>query len=95
VRLEAKRRKRTSTQAADLQRKQTLLLGMVKRLQDEQAHFMPGLAALLENDASTESTAKLEEMPLHLPSSFAKEVRDEICVAGLPAPADPDAGASV
>ncbi|KAJ7173843.1 hypothetical protein C8R46DRAFT_1215753 [Mycena filopes] len=73
VRLEAKRRNRTSTQATDLQRKRTLLLGMVKRLRDEQAHFMPGLAALLESRTTTESNARPEEMALHLPSSFAQE----------------------
>ncbi|KAJ7870848.1 hypothetical protein B0H13DRAFT_2236440 [Mycena leptocephala] len=85
VRLEAKRRNRTSTQGADLQRKRTLLLGMVKRLRDEQAHFMPGLSALLDERRPAESTTKPEEMLLHMPSSFAKEIRDEICIEDLSA----------
>ncbi|KAJ7812574.1 hypothetical protein B0H14DRAFT_2377530 [Mycena olivaceomarginata] len=84
VQLEAKRRNCTSTQAADLQRRRTLLLGMVKCLRDEQVHFMPGLAVLLEAEPSTESSRRPEEMRLHLPSSFTKEVRDRICVAELP-----------
>ncbi|KAJ7719870.1 hypothetical protein B0H14DRAFT_2642870, partial [Mycena olivaceomarginata] len=71
--------------AADLQRKRTLLLGMVKCLRDEQAHFMPGLAALLGTEPPVESSRRPEEMQLHLPSSFAKEVRECICVADLPA----------
>ncbi|KAJ7185969.1 hypothetical protein C8R46DRAFT_880838 [Mycena filopes] len=83
VRLSAKRRNRTSTQATELQRKRTLLLGKVKRLRDEQAHFMPGLAKLLEAETQRESTARPEEMRLHLPSSFAEPVRGEICIAGL------------
>jgi hypothetical protein len=57
---------------------------MVKRLRDEQVHFMPGLAVLLEAEPSTESSRRPEEMRLHLPSSFTKEVRDRICVAELP-----------
>ncbi|KAJ7833212.1 hypothetical protein B0H14DRAFT_3087705 [Mycena olivaceomarginata] len=77
VQLEAKRRNRTSTQAADLQRRRTLLLGMVKRLRDEQVHFMPGLAVLLEAEPSTESSRRPEEMRLHLPSSFMKELPSE------------------
>ncbi|KAJ7799707.1 hypothetical protein B0H14DRAFT_3092779 [Mycena olivaceomarginata] len=85
VHLEAKRRGRTSTQAADLQRKRTLLLGMVKCLRNEQAHFMPGLAALLGTEPPVESSRRPEEMQLHLPSSFAKEVRERICMADLPA----------
>ncbi|KAJ7248281.1 hypothetical protein B0H12DRAFT_1235020 [Mycena haematopus] len=84
VRLEAKRRNRTSTQAADLQRRRTLLLGMVKRLRDEQADFMPGLAALLDGQPSQENSRRPEEMQLHLPSSFGREERERICVAGLP-----------
>jgi hypothetical protein len=75
-----------STQAADLQRKRTLLLGMVKRLCDEQAHFMPGLAAHLDGEQRpTESSAKPEEMRLHLPSSFTEDVWEQICVEGLSA----------
>jgi hypothetical protein len=58
---------------------------MVKRLRDEQAHFMPGLAALLGTEPPVESSRRPEEMQLHLPSSFAKEVRERICVADLPA----------
>ncbi|KAJ7191702.1 hypothetical protein GGX14DRAFT_537830 [Mycena pura] len=80
---EAKRRNRTSIQAAELQRKRTLLLGMVQRLRDEQAHFMPGLASLLQEHPSHESTARPEEMKLHLPSSFPAAVRAEICIDGL------------
>ncbi|KAF7362033.1 CxC2 domain-containing protein [Mycena venus] len=65
VRLEAMRRNRTSTQVADLQCKQTLLLGWLCSLRRE-------------------STRRPEEMLLHLPSSFPKEVRNQICVADLP-----------
>ncbi|KAJ7917979.1 hypothetical protein B0H13DRAFT_2231340 [Mycena leptocephala] len=83
VRLEAKRRNRTSTQATDLQRKRTLLAGMVKRLRDEQPHFMPGLAALLDGRHVAENSARPEEMQLHLPSAFEKDVRDRICIPGL------------
>ncbi|KAJ7241189.1 hypothetical protein B0H12DRAFT_963226, partial [Mycena haematopus] len=82
--LEAKRRNRTATQAADLQRKRTLLLGQVKRLRDEQAHFMPGLAALVSARSSTETSRRPEEMSLHMPSSIEKALRDRICVADLP-----------
>jgi hypothetical protein len=84
VRLEAKRTNHTSTQAAELQRKRTLLLGMVKRLRDEQAHFMPSLAEVLAANPYEENTRRPEDMRLHLPSSFPKEVRDRICVADLP-----------
>jgi hypothetical protein len=58
---------------------------MVKRLRDEQAHFMPGLGAQLATQPATESSKRPEEMRLHLPSSFPKDVRDRICVADLPA----------
>ncbi|KAJ7029929.1 hypothetical protein C8F04DRAFT_1211870 [Mycena alexandri] len=84
VQLSAKRRNRTSTQATDLQRKRTLLLGMVKRLRDEQAHFMPGLVEWLESEVQEEeSTARPEGMRLHLPSSLSAVTREEICIAGL------------
>jgi hypothetical protein len=85
VRLEAKRRNRTSAQAAELQRKRTLLLGMVQRLRDEQAHFMPGLTRLLEENPSDESSTRPEEMKLYLPSTLPARTRNDICVGGLPA----------
>lgn len=66
VQLEVKRRNRTSAQAAELQRKRTLVLGQVQRLRDEQAYFMPGLAALLDAHPVQESTVRPEEMKLHL-----------------------------
>jgi hypothetical protein len=56
---------------------------MVKRLRDEQAHFMPGLAALLESRPAKESSAHPEETTLHLPSAFESNMRDRICVPGL------------
>ncbi|KAJ7211675.1 hypothetical protein GGX14DRAFT_564905 [Mycena pura] len=87
VRLEVKRRNRTSAQAADLQRRRMLLLGQVKRLRDEQAHFMPGLAGYLDNEPAQpeESAARPEDMRLHLPSSLPASVREAICIAGLSA----------
>ncbi|KAF8137969.1 hypothetical protein K438DRAFT_1638774, partial [Mycena galopus ATCC 62051] len=65
-------------------RKRTLLLGQVKRLRDEQSHFMPGLAALVGAQFSTENSRRPEEMSLHMPSSFEKDVRDRICITDLP-----------
>ncbi|KAJ7194745.1 hypothetical protein GGX14DRAFT_537360 [Mycena pura] len=75
---------RTSAQATELQRKRTVLLGLVRRLRDEQAPFMPGLARLLEERSTTESSACPEEMQLHLPSSFPAAARAQICISGLP-----------
>ncbi|KAJ7225301.1 hypothetical protein GGX14DRAFT_556103 [Mycena pura] len=84
VRLEVKRRNRTSVQAADLQWRRTLLLGQVKRLRDEQAHFMPGLATYLDSKlAPPESMARPEDMWLHLPSSLPVSVRETVCIVGL------------
>ncbi|KAJ7198757.1 hypothetical protein GGX14DRAFT_536593 [Mycena pura] len=78
VRLEAKRRNRTSTQATDLQRRRTLLLGQVKRLRDEQAHFMPGLATYIDSQpAPPENLARPEDLRLHLPSSLPISVPEE------------------
>ncbi|KAJ6514716.1 hypothetical protein DFH09DRAFT_1332844 [Mycena vulgaris] len=77
--LEVRRRNRTSIQAAELQRKCTLLLTMVGRFRDEQAHFMPGIATwLAERPAGNK--AKLESIGLYLPSSFAAEVRAAMCL---------------
>ncbi|KAJ7490197.1 hypothetical protein B0H11DRAFT_2229118 [Mycena galericulata] len=87
IRLEAKRRNRTSVQATDLQRKRTLLLGLIQRLRDEQAHYMPGLATRLEGRPS-ESSARPEDMKLYLPSSWTAEVNAEICIEGLAAEED-------
>ncbi|KAJ7432065.1 hypothetical protein B0H11DRAFT_2165471 [Mycena galericulata] len=83
IRLEAKRRERTSLQAADLQRKRTLLLGMVKRLRDEQAHFMPGLKDIVAAEGVAESSSRPEGMRLRLPSAFPEGVRSAICMPGL------------
>ncbi|KAJ7758971.1 hypothetical protein DFH07DRAFT_772307 [Mycena maculata] len=83
VRLEVQRRQRTSIQATSLQQSQTLLLSIIKRLRDKQAHFMPGLANELRGVAA-ENTGRPEKMKLYLPSAWPKEVRDKICVKGLP-----------
>ncbi|KAJ7604326.1 hypothetical protein FB45DRAFT_769378 [Roridomyces roridus] len=88
IRLESRRRERTSTQAADLQRRRTQALNLVRRFQDEQVRFMPGLKRHLEASGVAtveESTARPEEMKLHLPSSFPADVREAICIAALPA----------
>ncbi|KAJ6448048.1 hypothetical protein C8R47DRAFT_971630 [Mycena vitilis] len=83
IRLQAKRRNRTSAQATELQHKRTLLLGMIKRLRDTQAHFMPGLGDLLESRGESDDAVRPEETKLHLPSAFASSVRDAICVSEL------------
>ncbi|KAJ7169308.1 hypothetical protein C8R43DRAFT_876185 [Mycena crocata] len=80
--LEAKRRNRTSIQAADMQRKRTLLLATIKRFRDAQQHFMPGLAKHL-GERAPEKSGKPEEMALYLPSSFSRAINKEICVPGL------------
>jgi hypothetical protein len=64
-----------------------LLLGQEKRLRDEQAHFMPGLAKYLENEPAhpEESAAHPEDMRLHLPSSLPASVCETVCIVGLSA----------
>ncbi|KAJ6527224.1 hypothetical protein DFH09DRAFT_1328189 [Mycena vulgaris] len=81
--LKARRRNRTSIQAVELQRKRTLLLTMVGRFRDKQAHFMPGIATWLA-ERPAENKAKPESIGLYLPSSFAAEARAVMCVEGLP-----------
>ncbi|KAJ7126583.1 hypothetical protein C8R43DRAFT_1090313 [Mycena crocata] len=82
VRLEAKRRNRTTIQATELQRKRTLLLGMIKRLRDSQSAFMPGLAKRLENETPQKSR-RPEDTILYLPSFFPPEEAEAMCVEGL------------
>ncbi|KAJ7065998.1 hypothetical protein B0H15DRAFT_743445, partial [Mycena belliarum] len=84
IRLETKRRNRTSIQATDLQRKRTLLLTTIGRFRDEQADFMPGIASWLA-DRAPDDKAKPEDIPLYLPSSFNVEARTAMCVPGLSA----------
>ncbi|KAJ7181393.1 hypothetical protein C8R43DRAFT_1083776 [Mycena crocata] len=83
VRLEAKRRNRTTVQATDLQRRRTLLLTMIKRLRDAQGAFMPGLAKLLGKTEGSTKSSRPENTKLFLPSHFSREIADQICVEGL------------
>ncbi|KAJ7439837.1 hypothetical protein FB451DRAFT_1344179 [Mycena latifolia] len=83
IRLEARRRNRTSIQATELQRKRTLLLSMIGRFRDEQAHFMPGITTWLA-DRPVENKSKPEDIQLYLPSSFPRDARATMCVSGLP-----------
>ncbi|KAJ6591797.1 hypothetical protein DFH09DRAFT_1306514 [Mycena vulgaris] len=80
--LQAKHRNRTSIQAAELQRKRTLMLTMIGRFCDAQAHFMPGIATWLA-DRPPENKAKPEGIALYLPLSFPAEARVAMCMAGL------------
>ncbi|KAJ7624691.1 hypothetical protein FB45DRAFT_836724 [Roridomyces roridus] len=87
IRLEARRRERTSIQAADLQRKRTQTLSLIQRFRDEQVHFMPGLKSHLEAlrpSGDTESTSRPEDMKLHLPSAWPATLRQTLCITGLP-----------
>ncbi|KAJ7181651.1 hypothetical protein C8R43DRAFT_869903 [Mycena crocata] len=84
VRLEAKRRNRTTIQATELQRKRTLLLGMIKRLHDSQSTFMPGLAKRLEGEKPQKSR-RPEDTILYLPSFFPQAEAEALCIEGLPA----------
>ncbi|KAJ7609963.1 hypothetical protein FB45DRAFT_982292 [Roridomyces roridus] len=84
---EARRRERTSIQAADLQRKRTQTLSLIQRFRDEQVHFMPGLKSHLEglqSSSDTESTSRPEDMKLHLPSAWPATLRQTLCITGLP-----------
>ncbi|KAJ6461985.1 hypothetical protein C8R47DRAFT_993232 [Mycena vitilis] len=86
VRLEAKRKTRTTIQATALQRQRTLLLGKVSALRDVQETYMPGLRAWVGQQnppLPRANNAKPETIEIYLPSAIPPDVRAAVCVPGL------------
>ena len=77
----------TTIQATKLQTRRTALLKQILKFQKMQNSFMPGLHNYLEENPSKDTFHSLtltpESIRLHLPSSFAADIRDTLCIPEL------------
>jgi hypothetical protein len=87
LQVEARKRNKTPTQETSLQEKRTSLLKRIQRFREIQLMYMPGLQAHLDrtdSPTSANDTSRPELMAVHLPSFFPAQVREPLCLTGVP-----------